>query len=31
MNLDTMMLGYNHSQETEINTAGKMQKNGNYT
>ena len=31
MSLDAMMLGYNHSQETEIKTAGKMRKNGNYT
>ena len=31
MSLDAMMLGYNHSQETEIKTPGKMRKNGNYT
>ena len=30
MSLDAMMLGYNHSQETEIKTPGKMRKNGNY-
>ena len=32
MSFDAMMLGYNHSQETEIKTsAGKIRKNGNYT